>query len=360
MGGREAIRGFSIQTLICLLDSLDSKNESWEAVTIEPDSFKDKVDILWEFPGGRRRLQQIKSSKNQIGLADVVPWCDELKGSGKADSYQLMLAGPIAASVLSGAPFNGVEVPLPVSLDTLALIEQAVTKLDRYLASRKISLLSVEIRESLIYLISARLLDGAIHGVRLVRDQFDGWILQWITSAYPEAIEQRLSVECSVLWSSLEISSPMEVSKRAFEILLPLTVVNGGASIAVVEWFLIKVLAQGRVMLYRPVSVAPEAGSGTLTRRMVGTPFGEFAICPNSAVRRELMFIPIEREGYTVDEWPHGRHELELFVKYSGQSMPRSVKKVSIEVAIDESSVLGTDGVRHISISNLESFLDAF
>lgn len=360
MGGREAIRGFSIQTLICLLDSLDSKNDDWEAVTIEPDSFNDKVDILWEFPDSRRSLQQVKSSQNQIGLANVIAWCDELKSSGKADSYQLMLAGPIAASVLSEAPFNGVDVPLPVSLDTLALIEQAITKLDRYLASRGISLLPVEVREDLIYLISARLLEGAIHGVRLVRDHFDGWILQSITAAYPKAIEQRLSVECGVLWSSLEFFSPVGISKRAFEILLPLTIVNGGTSVAVVEWFMIKVSAQGRVMLYRPVSVAPEVSAGSLTRRMAGTPFGEFAICPHSAIRCDLMFAPIDRAGYAVDEWPHGRHELELFVKYSGQSMPRSVKKVLIEISIDESSVLGTDGVRHISISNLESFLDAF
>ncbi|TES13360.1 hypothetical protein [Pseudomonas aeruginosa] len=103
MGGREAIRGFSIQTLICLLDSLQSVNSSWVTVTIEPDSFNDKADISWEFSDGTRRLQQVKSSKNQIGRADVDFWCKELKLSGRAESYQLMLAGPIAAAVLDDA-----------------------------------------------------------------------------------------------------------------------------------------------------------------------------------------------------------------------------------------------------------------
>lgn len=46
MGGREAIRGFAVQTLICLLDSLWA-NGQWTAVTLEPDSDNDKVDILW-------------------------------------------------------------------------------------------------------------------------------------------------------------------------------------------------------------------------------------------------------------------------------------------------------------------------
>lgn len=68
---------------------------------------------------------------------------------------------------------------------------------------------------------------------------------------------------------------------------------------------------------------------------MATVPFGEFAICPQSAVRCEMLFTPIERAGYLVGEGPRGSHALELFVKYSGQSMPRSVKKVSILVAVD-------------------------
>ena len=358
MGGREAIRGFSIQTLICLLDSLQPENKTWVAVTIEPDSFNDKADILWEFSEGTRRLQQVKSSKNQFGRAEVDSWCKELKASGRADSYQLMLAGPIAASVLEGAPFSSVDVPLPASLDTLALIDQAITKLDRYLIGKVIAPLPVAIRESLIYLIAARLLEGAVYGKRLARDEFDGWLLHWIAVAYPEAIEQRLSADCSVLWSSLELSSHAELSKRAFEVVLPLTVVNGGTSTAVVEWFLLRVSSQNREMRYRPVSVIPEISSSVLSWEMADTPFGEFAICPLSAVRCKLLFTPIERAGYVVDEWPNGWHELELFVKYSGQSVPRSVKKLPILITVDESSVIGTENKRSICISDLESFLD--
>ncbi|WP_217486127.1 hypothetical protein, partial [Burkholderia cenocepacia] len=110
MGGREAIRGFAVQTLICLLDSLWA-NGQWTAVTLEPDSDNDKVDILWEYADGSTLAQQVKSSKNQIGKGDVVAWCKELKDSNAASKYQLMLAGPIAAAVLDDGPFDEVEVP---------------------------------------------------------------------------------------------------------------------------------------------------------------------------------------------------------------------------------------------------------
>ncbi len=358
MGGREAIRGFSIQTLICLLDSLQSVNSSWVTVTIEPDSFNDKADISWEFSDGTRRLQQVKSSKNQIWRADVDFWCKELKLSGRAESYQLMLAGPIAAAVLDDAPFHGVDVPVPASLDTLALIDQAITRLDRYLIEKTIAPLPLSIRESLIYIVAARLLEGAVSGKKLHRNEFDGWLLHWITAAYPEAIEQRMSANCSVLWSSIEISSHIEISRRAFEVILPLTIVNGGVSTAVVEWFLLRVSSEGREMRYRPVLVMPEVGVGLLERRMMARPFGEFAVSPQAAVNTVLLFTPVDKNGYAVDEWPRGQHELELFIKYTTQPAPCLIKKVSILITMEETAVLGTTNTKHVSISTLESYLD--
>lgn len=358
MGGREAIRGFSVQTLVCLLDSLQPSNDDWTSVTIEPDSDNDKVDILWEFSDGARRFQQIKSSKNQIGRADVVAWCSELKASGEADSYQLMLAGPIAAAVLQDAPFDGVEVPVPASLDTLALIDQAITKVDRYLAGKAIAPLSLPIRESLVYIVAARLLDGSVRGQKLMREEFDGWLLYWIAVAYPEAIEQRISTNCSVLWNSIELASPKEISRRAFELILPLTVVNGGMTTAVVEWFLLCVSSNGREMRYRPVSILPELNSDLTARRSGAKPFGDFAISPQTAIYNSLLFVPVDRVGYQISEWPHELHHVELYIKYAGQAVPHSVKKAEITVSMDDSAVLGTMNTKHISISNLDSYLD--
>ena len=321
MGGREAIRGFAVQTLICLLDSLWT-SLAWSAVTLEPDSDNDKVDIFWEFSDGSTCAQQVKSSKNQIGKGDVVAWCKELKESHAAGKYQLLLAGPIAAAVLDDAPFDGVEVPTPTSMDTLALLDQAITKVDRYLSAQSIDPLPLTLRESLLYEIVARMLQAAIHGRRMERDEFDGWLLSGITAAYPHAVSQRLTSNCAVLWSVLDLAGPVMVSDRAFELVLPLTVVNGGASTAVVEMFLLRIWSTTREMRYRPERVIPDMpGEAYATRRRLGRLFGDFAIPPQSSVQQSILFVPVQWPGYEANEWPLGDYEVELFVKYASQPL---------------------------------------
>ena len=358
MGGREAIRGFAVQTLICLLDSL-STADTWVAVTLEPDSVNDKVDIHWEFADGTTCAQQVKSSKNQISKGEVVAWCKELKASGSASKYQLMLAGPIAAAVLDDAPFDDVDVPTPTSMDMLALLDQAITKVDRYLTTKSIDPLPLSLRESLIYELVARLTQAATRGKRMPRDEFDGWVLSTITASYPQAVNQRLTDNCSVLWSALEFAAPTEAAAEAFELVLPLTVVNGGAFIAIVEMFLLRIWCGTKEMRYRPECVVPTSPSEKhVTRRQLGQPFGDFAISPRSSIQQSVLFVPVQRAGYESGKWPPGDYQIELFVKYASQAMLRSVKKVSITVRMDEFSVFTSGGIRSISVSNLDSCLE--
>jgi len=357
MGGREAIRGFAVQTLICLLDSLWADRQ-WKTVTLEPDSDNDKVDIHWKYDDGSTCAQQVKSSKNQIGKGEVVAWCKELKDSRAADKYQLMLAGPIAAAVLVEAPFDGVEVPTPTSMDTLALLDQAITKVDRYLTARSIEPLPLLLRESLIYELVARMLQAAVHGRSMPREEFDGWLLSGVTASYPHAVSQRLAANCAVLWSVVEIAGPVGVSDRAFELVLPITVVNGGVSTAVVELFLLRVWSTTREMRYRPELVVPEKLEEEYAmRRRQGRPFGDFAIAPHSAIQQSVLFVPVQRPGYKADEWPHGDYQLELFVRYAAQEALCSVKKAAITIRMDEFSVLTSGQSRFVSVSNLDKYL---
>lgn len=357
MGGREAIRGFAVQTLICLLDSFCS-DAQWTAVTLEPDSDNDKVDIYWEYDDGSTCAQQVKSSKNQIGKGHVDGWCKELKDSQAAGKYQLILAGPIAAAVLDDAPFHGVEVPTPTSMDTLALLEQAITKVDRYLTAKSIDPLPLPLRESLIYELVARMLQAAICGKRMSRDEFDGWVLSGITASYPHAVSQRLTSNCAVLWSVVEIAGPVHVSDRAFELVLPLTVVNGGASTAVVEMFLLRVWSAKQEMRYRPERVVSgKPGEEYATRRQQGYPFGDFAVAPQTTVQQSVLFVPVQRPGYESGEWPLGDYQVELFVKYAAQTALCSVKKTTITITRDDFSVLASRQTRFISVSNLDKYL---
>lgn len=358
MGGREAIRGFAVQTLICLLDSLSS-DDNWIAVTLEPDSVNDKVDIHWEYVDGSTCAQQVKSSKNQISKGNVEAWCRDLKASGAASKYQLMLAGPIAAAVLEDAPFHGVDVPTPTSVDTLALLDQAITKVDRYLTAKSIDPLPIALRESLIYELVARITQAAIQGRRMLRHEFDGWVLSTITASYPEAVNQRLTANCAVLWSVLEFAAPTDASAKAFELILPITVVNGGFSTAIVEMFLLRISLGKLEMRYRPELVIPmELSEKHITRRLRGQPFGDFAISPQASIQKSVLFVPVQQAGYESGAWTPGVYQIELFVKYASQAVLTSVRRASITVRMDEFSVFTSRDSRSISVSNLDACLN--
>jgi hypothetical protein len=336
MGGREAIRGFSIQTLVVVLESLEDAASQWIAVTLEPDSSNDKVDILWEFQD-RRRAQQVKSSQNQISKASVETWAKALKASQSANEYEVVLAGPVAQAVIDDAPFDGVEVPLPLALDTLALLERAVTKVDRYLTAKNIMPVPLSVREILVSLVAAQLTEGAIKGRRFTREEFDGWLLRWITSAYPQAIANKLSANCEILWSEVVLGALPRAADRAFQLVLPLSFVNGGPGVVVVQWLLLKVFAGDVLMRYEPIAFE-EDSDRPISRTSRG--FGEFAVLPNSAREICLTFVPTSESGYSVGLWPLGEHKLSLYVKYAGLAEPRLVRDVSVTITEDHRAAL--------------------
>lgn len=358
MSGQEAIRGFLVQTLICLLDAMATGASRWEAVTLEPDIAGDKVDIFWEFPG-LKLAQQVKSSKNQIGKGAVVAWCEELRSSKSADRYQLMLAGPIAAAVLDDAPFSGVEVPIPTSMDTLALIDQAITKLDRYLLAQAFPPIPLFMREDMVSLVSARLLDGSIRAHRLTREQFDGWLRESILIGYPDAVSRRLGANCDIVWSNLQLSAPSSLGQLAFNLTLPITIVNSGLSLAVVEWFLLKVSGLGLKMLYRPSSIMTASTSAHATGDTARLPFSEFAVNPGTAVSTHVDFLPVKKDSFDVVAWTPGEYSLELWVKYAGSPQPKKQREDSILISIDDQAALQSLEKRNVAFSSIGDFIDS-
>ena len=358
MSGQEAIRGFLVQTLICLLDAMAIGASQWEAVTLEPDIAGDKVDILWEFPGSKL-AQQVKSSKNQIGKGAVAAWCEELRSSKSADRYQLMLAGPIAAAVLDHAPFSGVEVPIPTSMDTLALIDQAITKLDRYLLAQGFPSIPLLMREDMVSLVSARLLDGSIRAHRLARQEFDGWLRESILFGYPDAVSRRLAANCDIVWSNLQISAPSSLGQPAFNLTIPITVVNSGLSLAVVEWFLLKVSGQDLKMLYRPSFIRPASTSGHALASTDRVPFSEFAVNAGTAVSIHIDFLPVKKDGFDIASWTPGEYNLELWVKYAGSTHPKKQREDSLLISIDDQAVLQSPERRNIAFSSIGDFIDS-
>ena len=356
MSGQDAIRGFAVQTLVCLLDALRTGGPRWQTVTIEPDIAGDKVDLYWQYDGFTL-AQQVKSSKNQIGRAAAEAWCQELKASRSANRYQLILAGPIAAAVLKDAPFHGVDVPVPTSMDTLALIDQAVTKLDRYLAANGFPPIPLPLREMMISAISARLLDGAIRADCFTRQHFDGWLRETILLAYPNAVAQRLTTNCDVLWNSLEIISPPNLGQRAFDVALPITFVNASVSFAIVEWVLLRVTGRTLRMLYRPYLLGPSPVDPASVS-VASLPFGEIAVGPSTAMSVRLLLTPVVKPGFDVASWSEGEYELELWVKYASSQSGVRQREATITLTIDDRACLQSSQGRHIALSSLDAFLE--
>ncbi|MGV1832974.1 hypothetical protein [Agrobacterium vitis] len=266
----------------------------------------------------------MKSSKNQITKGDAVKWCAQLAAEKAADEYQLILSGPIAQAVLDDQPFSGVMVPTPLSLDTIALLEQACTKVDLYLERKGITRLLHSIREAIVNVVSARLTDGALIGKWFTRDEFDGWIVQLVTAAYPQAIAHALTANCEILWNEVIFAAQKRLADDAFRLDCPLSIINGGPAVAILDGLALKIVGPGLEMRYLP-SVFAEGGEERS--------FGSIAILPNSSKEVTPAFLPSSGSGFWTSRWQQGTHKFTLWAKFRGAPEPRQVSEFEIDVA---------------------------
>ncbi|MCA9666636.1 MAG: hypothetical protein KC503_13635 [Myxococcales bacterium] len=182
MGGQESSRGYLLQTLACLLEAV--RTPDWDEVTIEPDVPGEKVDILWRAQG-RQRAVQVKSSQNQISLAQAKQWATALRHSYQADAYELQLFGPTAGSVvdLDEHKHDGVVVRPPQPLDVQGAKEKAAHRLHAYLNEAFLPPVSprAKLLDLLVDGLVSRLLDAATAGRSIPRRAFNELLNDWIS-----------------------------------------------------------------------------------------------------------------------------------------------------------------------------------
>ena len=93
MNGQYAIKGYLFQSLVALLDSFKA---DWETVCVEHNDESEKVDILWTYKEGNKKVVQVKSSQNPFSFSSANKWANELTvKSPDADKYELILVGHI-------------------------------------------------------------------------------------------------------------------------------------------------------------------------------------------------------------------------------------------------------------------------
>lgn len=93
MGGQAGVRGYLIQALIAVLNSLNKKDK-WISVSVEPNDESEKVDICWKYENSKVKVVQVKSTENSFSYAHAKKWSEELESkTPNATEYILFLVG---------------------------------------------------------------------------------------------------------------------------------------------------------------------------------------------------------------------------------------------------------------------------
>lgn len=198
MSGQASARGYIVQTLIGVLDSLEDRE--WDFLSIEPNIASDKVDVIWYYPE-RTKVVQVKHSQNQINLGMVKAWAEELEKSLEAQEYELTLIGPCNKDVASTGLHGKVSIPKPHVLNLSSLIEQAAHKLAKYLESKNIRKTTSQVRELLVEALTTKLSIYSTKGSRISRDSFDNLLVEWIEIIYPDSTNETDSASLLKKWN---------------------------------------------------------------------------------------------------------------------------------------------------------------
>ncbi|EON74678.1 hypothetical protein ADIS_4865 [Lunatimonas lonarensis] len=187
MGGNAGIRGYLIQTIICVLDSLETDNQ-WTSVTLEPLDESEKVDIRWKYKNDEIKLCQVKSSENIIRHSAAKKWCEELEThSPNANQYELIVIGNVDDKLSKTKDIGNVKVGEIKPLNVQILIDQASTKIDKYFESKNKPKISSQVRELIVKVLTLEFGTSSIIGKEISRNDFDAKLIEWIT-----AVEKQL------------------------------------------------------------------------------------------------------------------------------------------------------------------------
>lgn len=131
MGGSDGNRGYLVQTVIGLLELINS-DAKWDRLTLEPSHSEDQADIFVE-GASKTSAIQVKSTINQISIDKAKKWAIALENASTADELRLVLIGHCSKPVARMGQHGKVVVPPPKTLDLEGLLSQAAHELHKFL-----------------------------------------------------------------------------------------------------------------------------------------------------------------------------------------------------------------------------------
>jgi tetratricopeptide (TPR) repeat protein len=193
MGGSESTRGYLVQALIAIIESLQDR--SWNQLILEPDDDHEKIDIEWAGTATHRRMQ-VKSS-NHITIAKVNSWVREIREKVPNGKIELVLLGPSAKGVQElKTKFKDTTIPPPKNLDIKGLVSEAAQELSEFLVQANIGQRTPTQRKLLVEALTTRLLQLGVDQRELAREELvsllKGWIAEFSTPDDQEIIARNV------------------------------------------------------------------------------------------------------------------------------------------------------------------------
>lgn len=175
MNGQYAIKGYLLQSLVALLDSFET---DWETVCVEPNDESEKVDILWTYKGGKKKVVQVKSSKNVISFSVAKKWADELSvKSPNADEYELNLVGYVDPK-LRELPKIGKVVVVNKELSIEDFEAVIIQKINSFFDKKGKNVISPKLGQMFVRALNAQILQESVIGKTIEHSEFENNLLE--------------------------------------------------------------------------------------------------------------------------------------------------------------------------------------
>ncbi len=177
MNGQYAIKGYLLQSLVALLDSFET---DWETVCVEPNDESEKVDILWTYKGGKKKVVQVKSSKNVISFSVAKKWADELSvKSPNADEYELTLVGYVDPQ-LRKLPNSTIDKVVVVNKELSIEDFEAVIiqKINSFFDKKGKNVISPKLGQMFVRALNAQILQESVIGKTIEHSEFENNLLE--------------------------------------------------------------------------------------------------------------------------------------------------------------------------------------
>jgi len=192
MGGKENVRGILLQTIVCILDLFNEDND-WIHVSLEPDINAEKVDILWDYVDGKKKVVQVKSKQTSISMSFAENWATQLENDYLiADSYELILIGPCEPKLTKKKNIGKVTLTIR-NLDVDNLLKNTAFSLGLYLERKGIQPFSSDVKITISEALVTIFEKFSTRGKLVSRNEFESLLNEKIKILIPTPKDETIN-----------------------------------------------------------------------------------------------------------------------------------------------------------------------